>query len=342
MKVIHTLLLAGAMLLAACDKSIDEKPVSFDVVSTKSDGSETSVFKTSDTIVYRLKGNPDVVTYYSGAVGQRYEFKDRLTANGIPQLQFTSLRANGTQASSIQLLVSSDFKGVVVKSKNLTGVVTRDTAATNANIAAATWADISSRATWSSGAAAASGVIDLSDFASQGKPVFIAFKYKAVAGSIQNKWTITALSLNNVLEDNTVYTQANFAATNQSITNYGVNTPGIGWLTNFDEALNANKYAWVYTTGVGTAGSLVITGAATVAAATVPAEAWAIMGPVDLRKVTPDAGVAIKEIFTLLATYTPLTVYTPKDYKVTFVASNNTIDGSSIVVKQLPITITNP
>ena len=335
-------MLAAAVLLAACDKSITEKPVTFDVQSTKRDGTESATFKTTDTIVYRLSGNPDVVTYYSGAVGQRYEFKDRVVANGIPQLQFTSLRANGTQANSIQLIVSSDFKGVVAKSKGLTGIIIRDTAATQANIAAAVWTDISDRAVWSSGTAVASGIINLSDFAEQGKPVFIAFKYKATAGSIQNKWTITGLSLNNVLEDNTVYTQANFAATNQSITNYGVNTPGLGWLTNFDEALNANKYGWVYTTGVGTAGSLVITGAATATAATAPAESWAIMGPIDLRKVTPDAGVPIKEISALLATYTPLTLYTAKDYKVTFVASNNTVDGRSTVVKQLPITITNP
>jgi hypothetical protein len=342
MRLLNIIILAGTLLLMACDKSIDEKPVSFDVVSMKKNGQETATFKTTDTIVYQLSGLPDVVTFYSGIVGQRYEFKDRITANGIPQLQFTSLRANGTQANSIQLLISSDFKGVVAKSQTITGVITRDTAATNANIAAATWTDISSRAAWSTGTAISSGVINLADFAAQAKPVFIAFKYKAAAGSIQNKWTITALSLNNVLEDETAYTQANFAASNQSITNYGVNTPGLGWLSIYDENLNANRYGWVYTTGVGTAGSLVITGAATVPAATAAAESWAIMGPVDLRKVTPDAGLGIKEITALVKTYTSTVVYPVGTYKATFVASNNTVDGTSVVVKQLPITITNP
>ena len=172
--------------------------------------------------------------------------------------------------------------------------------------------------------------------------MFIAFKYKAVAGSIQNKWTISALSLNNLLEDKTVYTQANFAASNQSITNYGVNTPGLGWLSIYDENLNANKYGWVYTTGIGAAGSLVITGASTVATATAPAEAWAIMGPVDLRKVTPDAGVGIKEISALVKNYTATVSYPVGNYTATFVASNNTVDGRSVAVKQLPITIVNP
>jgi len=342
MKLLYTMLFVGMLMLTACEKTLEEKPVTFNAISTKTNGTESNTFKTTDTIVYQLSGTPNIVTFYSGAVGQRYEFKDRITAVGTPQLQFTSLRANGTQANSLQLLISSDFKGVVAKSKNITGVVTRDTAATNANIAAAAWTDISNLAAWSAGTATPSGVINLNEFATQNKPVYIAFKYKAVAGSIQNKWTISALSVNNVLEDNTVYTQANFAASNQSITNYGVNTPGLGWLSIYDENLNANRYGWVYTTGVGTAGSLVITGAATAAAATANAEAWAIMGPIDLRKVTPDAGIGIKEITAVLNKYVPTTVYPAGMYTPTFVASNSTVEGTSTVVKQLPITITNP
>ena len=48
--------------------------------------------------------------------------------------------------------------------------------------------------------------------------------------------------------------------------------------------------------GVAFAYFVVITGASTAAAATAPAESWAIMGAVDLRKVTPDAGLAVKDI----------------------------------------------
>ncbi len=344
MKFLNMMAFASLFLLTACDKTIEQRDVVFEVFSAKTNGQPSTAFKTTDTIIYQLSGNADVVTFYSGAIGQRYAFRNRTTAMGIPQLQFNSLRANGAQASSIQLLISTDFKGVVAKSQTLTGVITRDTAATNANIAAANWTDISSRATWSTGSTAAtpSGIIDLSDFAKQEKPVFIAFKYKAVAGSIQNKWTISGFSLSNLLEDNTVYTQANFAASNQSISNYGVNIPGLGWLTTLDESLNANKYAWVYTSGVGSAGSLVITGATTAATATAPAEAWAIVGPVDLRKVSPDAGVGIKEITAKMQRYTASAVYPPGSYSPTFVASNNTVDGTWEVVKSLPITITAP
>lgn len=343
MKFLNISMLAGVLMLSACDKTLEEKQVTFDVSSTKTNGQASDTFTEKDTIVYQFNGNAEVVKLYSGVVGQRYEFKDRISAKGIPQLTFSTIRATGAQANSLQLLVSSDFQGVVAKSKTVQGVVTQDTAATMSNIAKANWTDISTRATWSTGAttAVSSGIIDLSDF-DKGVPVFIAFKYIATAGTIQNKWTISALSLNNVLPDNTVYTQANFAAPNQSITNYGVNTPGLGWLSTFDEAVNEKKYRWVYSSGIGAAGTLVITGATTAPTATSGAEAWAIMGPVDLRKVSPDAGLAIKDVNKLLKSYSVAPTYTEGKYKVTFVASNNTVKGTSEVVRQLPIAITKP
>ncbi|MFA4866733.1 MAG: DUF5017 domain-containing protein [Pedobacter sp.] len=343
MKILNISMLAGVLMLAACDKTLEEKQVSFDVSSAKTNGQTSDSFTEKDTIVYQFNGNPDVITFFSGAIGQRYEFKDRTSAKGVPQLTFSTIRATGTQTNSLQLLVSSDFNGVVAKSKTIQGVVTQDTAATMDNITKANWTDISSRATWSTGTttAVSSGVIDLSDF-DKGAPVFIAFKYTATAGTIQNKWTISALSLNNVLPDNTVYTQANFAAPNQSITNYGVNTPGLGWLSTYDVAKNANRYRWVYSAGIAAAGTLVITGATSAGAATAGAESWAIMGPVDLRKVSPDAGLPIKDINKLINSYPVAPMYTEGKYKVTFVASNNTVNGSSSVVRQLPITITKP
>lgn len=186
-------ILSTALLLAcmACSKKNDVKPVTFDVTSTKN-GTTTTSFSTQDTVQFNFTGNPDMITYFSGETGKRYEFKDRTNATGIPQLQFNTIRATGAQTNSLSLLVSTDFKGIVANT--IYGILTRDTATTNANIASATWTDITSRATLSTGATAAvsSGVVDLSDFLTQAKPVYIAFKYNATAGTIQNKWTISA------------------------------------------------------------------------------------------------------------------------------------------------------
>jgi hypothetical protein len=327
--IIATLLLA----CAACSKKVEVQPVTFEVASAKINGTASTLFAAKDTVQFYFTGNPDMITFFSGEVGKNYNYRNRVSAAGTSQLQFSTIRATGAQANSLSLLVSSDFKGVVANM--IYGILTRDTATTNANIAAATWTDITSRATLSTGATTAvpSGIVDLSDFAKQGKPVYIAFKYTATAGTIQNKWTISALTLNNVLADGTTYTIANLAAPTTAITNYGNITYGPGWAVSYDPAKNANKYAWIYTAGT----SLVITGSTT--AATAPAEAWAIMGPIDLTRVTPDAGVAIKAMSAALATY-QYNYLTAGTYNATFVASDNTVDGSSAVVKKIPLTIT--
>lgn len=331
MRYKYLIITALLFACAACNKNVAVMPAAFDATSGKNNGTATTVFSTKDTIQYYFTGNPDMITYYSGEVGKRYDYANRITASGMPQLQFSTVLANGAQANSLSLLVSSDFKGVVTN--NIYGVLTRDTANTNANIAAATWTDITTRATLSTGGttAVSSGVINLADL-SVGKPVYIAFKYTATAGTIQNKWTISALALNNVLTDGTTYTIANLNAPTTSFTNYGNTTYGPGWAVSYDVAKNANKYAWVYTDKT----SLVITGSTT--AGTAPAEAWAIMGPIDLTRVTPDMGVGIKAIAATLASYS-YNYVAAGSYTAVFVASNNTNGGTNTVVKKIPLII---
>lgn len=336
MRIGYLIIAAFLLACAACNKDIAVKPANFDVASGKNNGTATTVFSSKDTVNFYFTGNPDMITYFSGEPGKNYDFRNRFSAAGIPQLQFSTILANGTQANSLSLLVSSDFKGVATNT--IYGVLTRDTATTNANIAAATWTDITSRAILSTGATTAvpSGIIDLSDFLKQGKPVYIAFKYTATAGTIQNKWTVSALSLNNVLPDGTSYTIANLNAPTTSYTNYGNITYGPGWAVSYDPAKNGNKYAWAYTDKT----SLIITGASTLPTATAPAEAWAVMGPIDLSRVTPDAGVAIKAISATLSSYS-YNYTTAGAYTAVFAASNNTTSATSSAVKKISLTI-NP
>jgi hypothetical protein len=324
----------GAFALASCNKKLEAPSPGLGVTTAANNGSVTNNFTAGDTVNFKFTGDPNVITFYSGEVGRRYQYVGRTDAAGDAQLQFSSQLANGTQAGSLSLLISSDFKGVALKT--VAGVLVRDTATTNANIAAATWTDITGRATLptSTGAAVPSSVIDLADFAKQGKPVYIAFKYDAVSGSVQNKWTITNFMINNVLTDNTSYLIASLNSPAKPITNYGVTSFSPGWAVSYDPTKDANNYAWTYTDGT----SLVITGAATAATATASAEAWAVSGPIDLNKVTPDAGVGIKSIIAQLPAYKY--VYAQAGtYNAVFVASNATVDQSKIVVQQVQLTV---
>ncbi|MGV8092721.1 MAG: DUF5017 domain-containing protein [Mangrovibacterium sp.] len=312
-KLIYTsIFFTGLLILHACNQD-EFAQFTFDVSTLKSS------YEVGETIEFNFSGNPYMITYYSGESGKKYENRDRTTVQGLPKLRFTSLVASGTQVNSLHLMVSSDFQGIV----------TGDDAATLNNIAKATWTDITSRATLSSGTSAASGAIDLSNFAALEKPVYIAFKYTAESGSIQRKWTISGLTVTNELPDGSIYTLANL--TSSAISNYGnSNLFSPGWVS-----YNIiNSFKW-------TVGStLVITGATTAAAATDPAEAWVFTGPIDLHKVTPDLGVPVKTITTRMNSYT--TRYTvPGTYTATFVGSNANVYGVTEKKKQIELTITD-
>ncbi|WP_256009612.1 DUF5017 domain-containing protein [Desertivirga xinjiangensis] len=307
------------VLVFGCEKDLSPGTSDFGV------SVEKKSFSIRDTAHFTFSGNPDVITFYSGEPGSRYEYRGRAEAEGNAVMSFRTIRANGSQPNSLNLMISQDFAGVVKG----------DTASTKANISAANWTPITSRATLSTGGSSAvsSGDINLSDFAEENKPVFIAFKYMAEAGSIQNKWTISNFSVRNVLPDGTSYEIANMNTSTTAYKVYGVDTfsPGIAAYT------LQNKYNW----NVGTT-SLIITGATTVTAADAVAESWAFVGPVNLRKVVPDIGKAVKNPTQKLDDFTFHYQYkTPGKYTSIFVGSKNSINGSSGTVKSLEVEVSD-
>lgn len=307
-----------AAVLSSCLKiKEDPKAPDFDVSASK------TTVKLGDPLTFNFTGNPDYIVFYSGepSIASRYEYKDRYTAAGVPKLQFSSARNAGAQTNSLALMVSNNFAGMGA-----------DSASTAANIKAATWTDITSRATLATSATVvASGAIDLSDFLAAGKPVFIAFKYTATTGTVQNKWTITNLTVTNTLPDASVYTIANLNTT--AITNYTVPTLfGTGWAA----YKYIGPYNWVVTAGT----SLVVTGAATAAAATTASETWTFMGPLALNRVSNDVGTVIKEASSRVTSYVYPTFKAAGTFNVSFVASNASIYGEQQTVKQLQVTVT--
>lgn len=301
-----------ALVAAAGCRKMEMIGVSFDVTTEK------TTYKISEPVIFKLNGNPGTLTFYSGETGKRFEFAERVTADGTPLLQFTSLAANGAQTNTLSLVVSKNFKGIGA-----------DETATAANIAAATWTDITNRANLSAGASTASGAIDLSDFATDGNPVYIAFKYKSLAGSIQRKWTISGLTVVNKLTDGTQYTLVNL--NNTAIANYGVSlTTSPGWVG----ARVANTYAWAISAG----SSLTITGATTDAAATADSEAWVFSGPVYLDRVTPDRGAVIKNISTRITSYTYI-YKTAGTYTAVFDGNTQTQYENNGAQRQVQLTI---
>ncbi|MES1249355.1 MAG: DUF5017 domain-containing protein, partial [Chitinophaga rupis] len=149
----------------------------------------TATYRAGDTAWFHFSGNPYNITFYSGEPGHAYQYRGRTEAAGKAALQFSSSIQGGTQANSLQLLLSTDFLGEY----DSAGIYNPTSH----------WTDITSRVKLATGTAStASGIADLSDFAAAGKPVFLAFRYTGLQNSAaQRSWTLTSLVLNNIVDD---------------------------------------------------------------------------------------------------------------------------------------------
>ena len=287
--------LIGALALivfSSCNKELTIEPLSFDVTTA------SATYRVGDTVNFKFAGNADFIGFYSGEEGHNYEFKDRTTIDGIPQLEFTSYAQYGVQTNSLQLMISNNFSGTY----------------NAAQVTAATWTDITSRATLSTGANnVPSGIIDLSDFLAQKKPIYVGFRYTGQTGSTQKTWTINNLVLNLLKSNNAVLPVTNLASA--------------GW-AQVDILNPAAKWSYNAT-------QLRIAGGGATADDN---EDWVISKLLYLNNVSPDVAVAIKNITQKVDSYDY--VFTePGTYKVVFLAANATADKQASTTKEVTLTI---
>ncbi|MDD4190264.1 MAG: DUF5017 domain-containing protein, partial [Mangrovibacterium sp.] len=189
--IIIIMFLFTGLFLSSCENSM-EMP-EFDVWT------DSDTYAAGEEITFHFSGNPQHIVFWSGEQGHVYANRDRISEQGVVQtVEFTSLAGAGTQNDNLSVLVSTDFNG------------TYDTA----NLAKATWTDITDRAVLSSTATSkagkntSSGAINISDFGSaEDKPVYFAFRYTSVSDTRQpRQWTISTFKIINELADGTVNT----------------------------------------------------------------------------------------------------------------------------------------
>lgn len=291
----HIRLIIGITTLAAfasCSKDLSIDPLSFDVTTP------STTYKVGDSVQFNFTGNPDFISFYSGEEGNNYEFRDRTTVDGVPQLDFTSYAQFGTQLNTLQLKVSNDFSGVY------------DVASVNS----ATWTDITDRATLSTGANnTPSGIISLSDFLAQKKPIYFAFKYLGATGSTQKTWTINNLKLELKKTDNKVLPITDLASAGWK--QVSILNPAAVWTFNATQVRIAG-------------------GNATAA----DNEDWVITKLLYLNNVSPDVAIPIKNVTQIVNSYVHVFT-TPGTYKVVFLAANATADEQQSTTMEITLTI---
>jgi hypothetical protein len=286
------IIIAVSAVLAGCEKDLKPDPIAFNATTTNSD------YQVGDTVDFSLSGNPDMITFYSGEAGANYDYRERTSAEGTPQMQFTSYAQYGTQTNTLALLVSSDFTGEY----------------TEEGISKATWTDITSEATLSTGADnTPSGIIDLSRFNTGDKPVFVAFKYTGATGSTQRTWTIKNFGIDLSMQDGSVSSIANLVSAEWKAVN--VKNPVKGWVISASQLQMAGGTADMEDN-----------------------EDWLITTRLYLSKVSPDRGVPIKDISQRLDHF--YYIYSkPGTYKAVFAAFNAIGDKQKSTLKEVDITV---
>lgn len=300
LKYTSALLLLFAML--SCKKQAPDEP-SFEVSTDKQE------YKAGDSVLFRINGYADNISFYSGEAGKEYRYKDRIESTDSKlTLSISTQVLYGAQDNNLRLMYSTDFNNQY----------------TPAGIKAATWTEITSRFTLCTAAAGAVGVvtssdnIDLSDLPVSGKPIYFAWKYTneaSVSAAVGARtWRIPVFNLGNKAPSGILSSIATVTTA--------------GWLA-VDVENPVNKWTIQSTTPF-----LYFTPASTL----LPSEDWAITRALFPNAVSPDVGLGIKDYLKNMADY-KYAFNSPGTYKVTFVAKNINNKGLKEVVRTLSITI---
>lgn len=288
---------AGLLLWTGC-KKLEVASPDFNV------SLPANSFKVGDTVRFSFSGKADNIVFYSGEPGFCYRYKDRTSGEGVPQLDFTSYLQNRGELNTLKLLISTDFAGIY----------------DSAHVRQATWSDLTDKAVLSTGADnTPSGPVDLGDYATHNKPVFLALRYQGYEHDSlkQPTWSIRTFNINNILPD----------GKRSSIT---VNKE-VGWVA-FD--FSNPTVSWA----VPVSGQVVINGS--IANSTKETnDDWIVSRAFNLRSVIPDVGVSVMDLGSaVIQEYTY--IYTkPGTYTVTFVAFNHSVDEHREVVREMEITV---
>jgi hypothetical protein len=294
--VIATMLFVA---FASCAKRYELNPIGDFSVEL-----EEAAHKVGEPVRFTFKGKPDNVVFWSGEAGRKYEFRNRTIVEGnAVLLNFKSFAQYGpapVDQSTLKLMVSTDFTGIY----------------DSANVLAATWEDITSKAVLSSGQdQTPSGNIDLSEFAARNKNIALAFRYKTATikpESAQNRWVIRSFDLKSVNQQNEESVLASMATAGWSSFNFS--GPTTKWSITSVQLLSVTNPIALD-------------------------DDWVITKQFNPNKTSPDKGETIKNISQNLYEYRR--VYTkPGTYKIAFVATNVNVEESASVVKEMEITIT--
>lgn len=306
-----------ALGLTGCNKK-EALKLNFDVSAAKAS------YKVGDTVTFKISGNPDQLTFYSGEDGKAYAQRQGVTIQGdgnVMNLTFNVMKRYGSESeinghpNCLQLYMTQNFDGKY----------------TTDGFKEGNWVNVSSKFTIPGIAASdvytSSGTTSIYDMGSLGlnldrkKPVYFAFKYETRTAGTQTHPRV-------------YIQQFNIESVNKST---GVPLP----------ITTITSMGWQFVKFSGTITPTNTADGLRFPSVTAPAEGskiWAVSKGISLADyinvIDVNTGVALKNMSTRMDEYSY--VYTkPGTYKVTFVASNENVYGGEKTVKEFDLVV-NP
>lgn len=302
-KYIGCSLIGMAMLFGSCKQENILKDVEFNVTTS------AATYKVGDRVQFNFTGNPDIISFYSGEIGNDFAYLNGRSMPASAAVSFYTSKLSTGQPDQLEVLVSSDFNGVY----------------TLENVQAATWVPITTAFNYATGTTEVfSKEVQVNGFVPKKDNIYIGFRYKtkprAQAGNLLGtRWRITNLS---------------FLLTSEATAEQVALAPN-----SFMKAVTSSNYetnrvritsAYIEFNGNATA-----TGEAT--------EGWLITNSVlynGFINYGPDKSKQVKTIGTPRVDNFSHAYIKPGVYNVVFTAANATVDGSKQLNKQMQITIT--
>lgn len=289
--------------LSSCEKDLSLDPLEFDVTLPKTE------YKVDEDVKFDILGNADIISFYSGEVGNDYEYRNGRVLDTDLSASFSIKFKDGGQTDQLSVLVSTDLKSYSLEDIN-----------------AATWTNVTDRYTFPGAGSSSSvyypcGEADLNDLIKEGQPMYFAFRYFvrpiAIYGSYDS-WEFSTFLMNytTTLDD--------VILLNQTTAAWKIVLEG-NW-----EADRVKKYTNTLRF-IGNANNN-----------TENLIAWAISAPVYAsRKVDlgADPSIPIKAVADIKRTNYTHTYSAPGTYKITFVGANQNISKRIESIKQLEINV---
>lgn len=297
----------GILLLTlhSCSKTMELGSLDFEA------SLHTEKVKAGQEMIFDLTGRANIITFYSGELGQDYQYRDgRPLSLSNPMVSFSSDAWYGTQQGQISILVSTKFNG--------------DYTAENVSTSfdAGEWIDITNEFTLPENTGTrqtvSNGPFNLSDIMTEEKKG-IYFAYRNLTSTVGNptQWTFSRflVTANTLLGQQTIMDQktadwqlAVLATPGQASTG---TTPGTSvWFPR-----NTDRNAIVHN--------------------------WIITKKIDFsdKDLGPDMGTPIKSYADPQLTEFKHTYHTPGTYIATFLASNVNAKDEINVVKQVKVIV---